>query len=146
MSKLTGYFKEPHKSLGVFYPLHCIVAVFADRSTAEHAQRILEATGFDPTDVIAVDGTDFIALQTEETSRISTLMRRLSRFGATEQISTDHNLELASRGAAFVLVHCASGRMKDKAWAAIEGLGPLAAHYYDRLGVDHLAGGFCTTE
>jgi hypothetical protein len=146
MSKLTVYFKEPHRSFGVFYPLHCIVAVFADMSTAEQAHRLLEAAGFDPTDVIAVDGTEFIALQTEETGRVRALMRRLSRFGATEQISTDHNLELAERGAAFVLVHCASGRMKEKAWKAMEGLAPVAAHYYDRLGVDHLAGGFCTTE
>lgn len=146
MSKLAAYFKEPHRSFGVFYPLHCIVAAFADATTAEQAQRDLDAAGFDPTDVIAVEGRDFIALQNEETGVISDLMRRLSRFGATEQISTDHNVELARQGAAFVLVHCASETMKDKAWAAMEGLNPVAAHYYNPFYVDHLAGGFCTTE
>lgn len=145
MSKLSEFFKEPHKVCGVFYPLHCIVAAFDQMSVAQHVQRRLQALGFDASDVIATEGKELIALEEEETGPVSALMQRLSRFAAAEQISTDHNLELARSGAVFVIVHCGSDTLKQKAWSAMEDLDPVAAHYYDRLGIDHLAGGFCTT-
>lgn len=94
--------------------------------------------------MIAIEGREFVELEEEETGFVSVIMRELSRFSGTEQISTDHNLDFALEGAALVIVHCPSSESKKKAWSLLEQESPLAAYYYDRLGVDHLAGGFMT--
>jgi hypothetical protein len=68
----------------------------------------------------------------------------LSRFIGGEQISTDHNLDFAERGAGFVVVHCPSEKEKEEAWNAMRPFKPLIAHYYSSGSVDHLSGGFST--
>ena len=144
MSKLKGFFKEPHNPIGVFYPVHYLVAVFRDMPSAKTIEGSLLSAGFPATDVIVVEGEDFVELEKEETGLVGTLMQELSRFLGTEQISTDHNLDFAYRGAAFVIVHCPSDETRKSAWEAMEKEHPLAAHFYAPGGVDHLAGGFDT--
>ncbi len=144
MSKLATFFKETHTALGIFYPLHCLVAVFPTVDAAQQVRAKLRNARFAEDEAIAVEGQDFIALQKEETGLGNSLMQELSRFLAAEQISTDHNLEFAEQGAAFVLVHCPTEKTKQEAWDVIRPAAPLAAHYYSRGSVDHLAGGFST--
>jgi hypothetical protein len=144
MSRLSEFFKETHTALGVFYPLHCLVAVFPDLAAAQQIARKLGDAGFAGDDVIAVEGTDFIELEKEETGLGNLLMQEISRDFGAEQISTDNNIELARRGAAFVVVHCPTDNTKKIAWDTIQPSAPLAAHYYSRVLVDHLAGGFKT--
>ncbi len=144
MSKLAEFFKETHTSMGIFYPLHCIIAVFSSPEAAQEVLQRLRHAGFAEDEAIAVEGRQFIDLEKEETNLGSFLMQALSRFLATEQISTDHNLEFAHRGAGFVVAHCPNEKMKKKAWDLMKQLAPLAAHYYDKASVDHLAGGFST--
>ena len=144
MSRLTDFFEETHTALGIFYPLHCLIAVFPNLDAAQQVCQKLRYEGFGERDAITVEGKEFIELEKEEINLGSYLMQALSRFLATEQISTDHNLELAHRGAAFVLVHCTSEAAKKKAWDVMKPLSPIAAHYYSRASVDHLAGGFST--
>lgn len=144
MSRLSDFFKETHTALGIFYPLHCMVAVFPSLAMAKQVREKLRNARFAEDEVIAVEGTDFIELEKEETGLGNILMQELSRFLGAEQISTDHNLEFAEQGAAFVVVHCPAEKLKDKAWEVIQSASPLAAHYYSRGSVDHLAGGFST--
>ena len=144
MSRLSEFFKETHTALGVFYPLHCLVAAFPDLPAAQLVVRKLGDAGFAGDDVIAIEGTDFIEHEKEETGLGNILMQEISRDFGGEQISTDNNLELARRGAAFVVVHCPTDKTKKKAWDVIQPSAPLAAHYYSRVSVDHLAGGFKT--
>jgi hypothetical protein len=144
MSRLADFFKETHTDFGIFYPLHCLIGVFPNLDAAQHVARKLRNAGFAEDEVIAVEGSEFIELEKEETGLGSFLMQELSRFLATEQISTDHNLEFAHRGAAFVVVHCPTEKTKKEAWDVMRPSEPLAAHYYSRGSVDHLAGGFST--
>lgn len=146
MSKLADFFKESHTALGVFYPLHCLVAVFHDLQEAQQIRTKLLEAGFAPDTVTAVEGNELLELEKEESGLGSTLMKGLSRFLATEQVSTDHNLDFAQQNAGFVIVYCPSQELKSKAWAVMEPEAPLAAHYYERMGVEHLAGGFVTEE
>jgi hypothetical protein len=144
MSRLSAFFKETHTALGIFYPLHCLIAVFPNLDSAQQAIRKLRKAGFAEDEVIAVEGSELIGLEKEETHLGNFLMQKLSRFLATEQISTDHNLEFAYHGAAFVVVHCPTEKTKKEAWDVIQPSAPLAAHYYSKDSVDHLAGGFST--
>jgi len=144
MSRLSEFFKETHTALGIFYPLHCMVAVFPTLVVAKQVREKLRNARFGEDDVIAADGAEFIELEKEETGLGSILMQELSRFLGAEQISTDHNLEFAEQGAALVVVHCPTEKLKDQAWEVVQSASPLAAHYYSRGSVDHLAGGFST--
>lgn len=144
MSRLADFFKETHTALGIFYPLHCLIAVFPNLEAAQEVKRKLRYAGFTEDKLIAVEGHEFVELEKEETNLGSFLMQALSRFLGTEQISTDHNLEFAQRGGAFVVVYCPTEKTKKDAWEVMKPLAPLAAHYYGRDAVDHLAGGFST--
>ncbi len=144
MSRLADFFKETHTALGIFYPLHCLIAAFPSPAAAEKVSRELHNAGFADDEVIAVKGADFIELERQETQLGNFLMQQLSRFLGTEQISTDHNLDLAGGGAAFVVAYCPAEKSKAKAWDLVASSAPLAAHYYGKGSVDHLAGGFST--
>lgn len=144
MSRLADFFKETHTALGVFYPLHCLVAGFPSLDAAREVARNLENKGFGKDNTITVAGAELVELEKEETGLGSYLMQKLSRFIGGEQISTDHNLEFADRGAGFVVVHCRSEKEKEEAWNVMRPFKPLIAHYYTRGSVDHLAGGFST--
>ena len=144
MSRLADFFKETHTAFGIFYPLHCLIAVFPSLDAAQQVSKKLRYAGFAEEDVVAAEGSDFVELEKEETVLGNFVMQELSRFIGGEQISTDHNLEFAHRGAAFVVVHCPTEKTKKEAWDGMKPSAPVAAHYYSRGSVDHLAGDFST--
>ncbi len=144
MGTLSVLFKESHTALGVFYPLHYTIAVFRDLPLAERVKRKLVNAGFADDEVIAVEGKAFLDLEEHETGLGSFFMQELSRFLGCEQISTDHSLDFAKLGAAFVMVYCPSETKKKEAWAVMEPEAPLSAHFYDRLGVEHISCRFNT--
>jgi len=141
MSTYTSFFKESVSSLGVFYPMHYMVAVFSDLPTAERVRQNLLNASFRQADVMAISGKEFIQLETEASGVI---MKELSRFFKTEQLSTDNNIELAEDRAGFVFVHCPTEADKTRAWGVAKTAAPLAAHYYDAVGIEELAGGLNT--
>jgi len=144
MSTLKGFFKESDTQLGVFYPKHYLIAVFRHLVTAQQAVAKLRLAGFAEDEAIAVAGEDVLELTKEETGPGNFLMRAVSRFFATEQVSHDNDLRLAARGAAFVAVHCPLPKTKDEAWKVVAAEAPLAARYYASDGIEHLAGDFTT--
>jgi hypothetical protein len=145
MSELSAFFKEPHTAFGVFYPMHCIVAVLSDLGLANRTRAALMKRGFLQDEVLAIDGMALVDLEKEETTLGGAFMQMLSRGLGCEQISTDQNLTLAAEGDALLIVQCKSRDHKDKAWAVIETANPAAAQYYERLGVESLSGGLDTT-
>jgi hypothetical protein len=140
LALLSDFFKGSDTTLGVFYPNHHLVAVFPDPETAQQVAARLGTAGFVTDDVIAVAGKDVIELDKQEKGIAGLLMQALSRFFATEQVYTDHDLEHARQGAGFLAVHCRDEKAKDKAWEIIKAADPLDARYYARGGVEHLAG------
>lgn len=140
MAVLSDFLKGSETTLGVFYPTHHLVAVFPDQETAQQVAAKLGSAGFAVSDVIAVGGKDVIELEEQHTGVGGFLMQALSRFFATEQVYTDHDLEHARHGAGFLAVHCRDEKAKDKAWEIVKAGDPLDARYYARGGVEHLAG------
>jgi len=138
MSQISEFFKESHTSFGVFYPLHYIVAVFPDVTKARHANRDMVFAGF-PADQAAVfEGKDFLEHEEKPAGYWNLIMQGVSHAIGAEQLSMEHHVELARKGAAFLIVHCQSNAMKDAAWSKIREAEPIAAHYYTRGYVEHL--------
>ena len=144
MNKLVDYFKTSGTKLGVFYPTHHLVAVFRHPEDANLVVQKIWDAGFAPSDAIAADGKAVLEFDETETNLAGFVMQALSRFFATEQVFTDHDLDDARRGAGFVAVHCPTDDLKNAAWTVIEPEGPLDARYYSALGIEHLAGDFKT--
>lgn len=126
--------------MGVFYPKNHIVAVFPDPEIADRVVRRLWDFGFPHSDAIATDGRALIDLEKQDTGVASFVMQSLSRFLATEQLYTDHDLHHARHGAGFVAVRCDTDRLKDDAWTIIKAESPIDARYYATAGIEHLAG------
>lgn len=130
--------------MGVFYPLHYIVAVFPDITKAKHAARDLAFSGFPADEAAAFEGREFIEMEIEKASLWGFFMKAISRSMTSEQSATDHLIDFAQEGKAFLMVHCPDGAAKDRAWEIVRQGDPLAAHYYSRGYVDHLKCDFGT--
>lgn len=140
MSLLKDFFKGSDTRMGVFYPSHYLVAVFRDPRVAVHAVEKLWNAGFEHSDAIAVQGKDVIELDKEEKGLGAYAMQAASRFFATEQKFTDHDLKLARQGAGFLAVYCPTEDLKKSAWSIVKSQDPFDARYYSTGAVEHLAG------
>jgi hypothetical protein len=140
MSELAKMFKDSATQLGLFYPKHYLIAAFRDLDAAQKVCHKLRDAGFAEEDAFAVPGRELIQLEKDEAGLGNFLMQGLSRFFATEQVTSDQDLEKARLGAAFVAVYCPQERLKEEAKKIIEAGGPLAARYYGGDGIEHLAG------
>jgi hypothetical protein len=140
MTALQDFFHGSDTTLGVFYPRHCLVAVFLRESEAGTAAGLLRAAGIAPEEMIVASGRDVLALAGEETGLGGLIMQALSRFFKTEQYYADRDLDQARDGAGFLIVRCVDANKKQEAWRVIQPLNPSAARYYDIGGVEHLAG------
>jgi hypothetical protein len=140
MNALADFFQGSDTTLGVFYPRHCLVAVFPREQDARTAVDRLRAAGFSSDQMIAASGRDAIALGQDEAGLGGLIMQALSRFFKTEQYYADRDLDKARDGAGFLIVRCPEAAKKQEAWGIIQPLNPSAARYYDIGGVEHLAG------
>ena len=137
---LTDFFRESDFALGVFYPRHCITAVFGAVSSAERAAGALRRAEFEAGSIIVASGRDVIEFDRDHLTVLSAMMRAVSRFFKTEQSFNDHNLEHARHGAGFLIVRCADENEKAKAWQIVQNQNPLDARYYGVVAIEHLAG------
>jgi len=140
MTNLARFFNGSETTFGVFYPRHYLVAVFENPKAASSAVRKLYIAGFSQSAAIAVDGRAVLELEKEETGLAAFVMEALSRFFATEQVFTEHDLCHARHGAGFVAVHCTTDEVKTEAWNVLQAESPLDARYYAISGIEHLAG------
>ena len=144
MNELSKLFKDSVTQLGLFYPKHYLIAVFRDLEAAQKVCQGLWDAGFAEEDAFALSGQALIDLEKDETGLGTLLMQELSRFFATEQVTTDQDLEKARHGAAFVAAYCPHDRAKEAARKVVEAGAPLAARYYGGDGIEHLAGDLVT--
>ena len=140
---LATFFQGSNKKLGVFYPTHYLIATFPDIATARNAERAVGMHGFSDEEVISFTGQemlDFAKEYLEHSSLAGIMMQQLSRMFATEEVYTDHDVKLASQGAAFLAARCVDDNKKQEAWKLIEPFHPLTARYYAVSGVEHFKG------
>lgn len=144
MSALANFFHGSETRLGVFYPTHYLVAVFANPKLAAEAVSKLRGAGFSPSEAISTDGQAVIELDRDDTGLGGFIMQAMSRFFATEQKFTDHDLDHARHGAGFVAVHCETDQAKNTAWNVLKAQQPIDARYYAAGAIEHLAGDVTT--
>jgi hypothetical protein len=143
MSRLSTFFGKKDVEVGVFYPNHCLLAAFENLTDADSAKEKLAQAGFVGESVISVSGEDVVLFAEDHLLKDGlwgVLMTELSRTFGTEAIYADKDLAAAKKGAAFIAVHCPTGKVKAAAWKAIEPTHPIVARYYSFGGIEHLAG------
>ncbi len=140
MGQLSKLFKDSATRMGLFYPAHYVIGSFRTFETARQVCQRLRDAGFADEDAFALAGQELIELENDESGLGSLVMQELSRFFATEQITTDEDLAKARHGAAFVAAYCPSEDTKARAIKIMEAGAPLAARYYGGAGIEHLAG------
>ena len=60
MSRLTTFFKDADVEFGVFYPKHCLLAVYETLEEANRTRTELTQAGWRSEDVIAVSGEEVV--------------------------------------------------------------------------------------
>jgi hypothetical protein len=140
MSTLSTFFKGSETHLGVFYPRDYLIAAFPDLQAARDAEKRLLGAGFAADEVTAVAGDELRSEHAKHHSFFELFMQSLSRFFQTEEAYADRDVELAARGAGFLLVYCPSEDLKHRAWRLVEAGHPLVARHYALTGIEHLAG------
>ena len=143
MSRLLTFFKAADTEFGVFYPNHCLLAVFPTLADADAARRELNHAGLADQDVIAASGEEVVQFAADHVLQDGlwgALMTQLSRSIGTEADYADHDLAAAKEGAAFIAVHCPTEKLKTEAWRSLEPMHPVVARYYSLAGIEHLAG------
>lgn len=143
MSRLATFFKNKDVEFGVFYPKHCILAVFENLVDADRAKKELIHAGLMDEDVISVPGEEVVRFAEDHLLKDGlwgVLMTELSRIFGTEALYADKDLAAAKKGAAFVAVHCPTEQVKIEAWKSLQPRHPTVARYYSFSGIEHLAG------
>jgi hypothetical protein len=140
MSEIATFFAGSGTEFGVFYPAHCLAAVFEKLETAEKVGRELAGAGFAESDVLVASGRQVLDYDRDHLSVGKLIMRAMSRFFKTEQAFADHDLEHARQGAGFVVVRCPKDAEKNAAWRIVGAADPLDARYYATGAIEHLAG------
>jgi hypothetical protein len=143
MSRISTFFHGADVEFGVFYPKHCLLAVFENLAEADLAKEELTKADCVSKDVLSVSGEEVVHFAEDHLLNDGlwgVMMTELSRMFGTEAVYADHDLAAAKRGAAFVAVHCPTEKVKIEAWRLLEPRHPLAARYYSFGGIEHLAG------
>jgi hypothetical protein len=143
MSRLSTFFQDKDIEFGVFYPKHCLLAVFENLADADRAKEELTRAGIGDDAVISVSGDEAVLFAEDHLIKDGlwgVLMTELSRTFGTEALYADKDLAAAKKGAAFVAVHCPTNEIKAAAWKALKPMHPLVARYYSFGGIEHLAG------
>jgi hypothetical protein len=136
-------FKGSDTKFGIFYPTGYLVVVFPHMPAALQAQKALGFHGYIDEDVVIMTGGEVIRFAEENLKHKGPgglLMQQLSRMFATEEVYTDHDLELAEKGAAFLAVYCPHAERRRPTWELIEPFGPIVGRHYALDGVEHFKG------
>jgi hypothetical protein len=140
MDEQWDFFKKSETSLGVFYPLHYIVAGYKSLDDAQAAAAEFRDSGVADDDVRAAPG-DFVAVQLEtRTDRnwLDKLENELVKFAGTERGYIADDKEHARKGGAFLFVFAPAEGDVDKAKALFSTHPPMFARRYLRVAIEQI--------
>lgn len=140
MRKHWSFFKESDSSMGVFYPLHYVLAAFDNEVRAGEVRAMFEAEGFADDDLAVVDGP-FLVDQLESLEGCSVLERAeqvLVRGAGTELGYIDDDRKTARRGGCFLFVYTPDQESADLAIALLKRTHPIYARRYHRAGIHRI--------
>ena len=140
MRKHWSFFKESDSSMGVFYPLHYVLAAFDNEVRAHEICAKFREDGFAEDDVTVVDGP-FLVDQLESLEGSSLLERAeqaLVRGVGTELGYIDDDCKTARRGGCFLFVYTPDKEWTDRAIELLKRAHPIYARRYHRAGIHRI--------
>ncbi|HEV1288465.1 MAG TPA: hypothetical protein VNU44_24275 [Bryobacteraceae bacterium] len=141
MAILTSFFKGSDSTLGVFYPVHYIIAIFPTFVSAEAASQALRCAGLGEDEVLALPGAEVLRYFEEfraNSGYWAGIMSMLSRAFGTEQVFVDDDVHRAQAGEGFVAIYCPEEAQTSRIRELLTPFEPKAMHWYQAGGVQCL--------
>jgi len=140
MEHQWDFFKKSETSLGVFYPLHYIIAGYDSIEEAEAAEAAFRESGVAAEDVRAATG-GFVARQLEsrdDRNLWDKLENELVKFAGTEKGYTTEDKQHASDGGAFLFVYAPEDADAANAKQVFARNPPVFARRYLRIAIEQI--------
>lgn len=140
MDPQWDFFKKSDTSLGVFYPLHYIVAGYPDIDAARAAESAFREAGVAAEDVRAVTG-DFVRRQLESRTDegwLEQLQNKLVEVVGTEKGFIAQDRDHAGKGGAFVFVYAPDDETSARAKSVLAAHPPEFARRYLRIAIEEI--------
>lgn len=137
----TPPLKDGEQSFGSFFPKNYVLAVFSDAGAAEQAGNALAQAGFAADDIIVASGEDVAEHDAQvraERGVLAKLGEKWSRLYTDEARDADALMEIARKGATFVLAYAPDEETTERATVAIRPTAPDIFRKYDSLKVTEL--------
>lgn len=140
MEQQWDFFKKSETSMGVFYPLHYIVAGYDSIDEAEAAEAAFRESGVAADDVRAATG-EFVAQQLEsrgDRNLWNKFENEIVKFAGTEKGYTTEDKQHASSGGAFLFVYAPNDEDAANAKKVFAKSPPVFARRYLRVAIEQM--------
>jgi hypothetical protein len=140
MEQQWDFFKKSETSMGVFYPLHYIIAGYDSMDQAEAAEAAFRESGVAAEDVRAAPG-EFVAAQLESRSdrnAMDKLNNELVKIFGTEKGYTTEDKQHADDGGAFLFVYAPNDEDAANAKKMFAKTPPVFARRYLRIAIEQI--------
>ena len=140
MEQQWDFFKKSETSMGVFYPLHYIVAGYDSIDEAEAAEAAFRESGVAADDVRAATG-EFVAQQLEsrgDRNLWNKFENEIVKFAGTEKGYTTEDKQHASDGGAFLFVYAPNDEGAANARTVFAKHPPAFARRYLRVAIEQM--------
>ncbi len=141
MREHWDFFKESDSSMGVFYPLHYVLAAFDNDVRANEIKQRFVAEGFADDDVAVVDGPFLVdRLESTEGSNLAEKAgQELVRAVGTEFGYIDDDRKTAERGGCFLFAYTPDQETTDRAIELLKFAHPIYARRYHLAGIHRIS-------
>ncbi len=129
-------------SFGILYPTGYIIAALNSDEAAMRGKQALLAAGYAEDEVDAVSGDYMIAdieKGTEDASLLTRVKQAISAGIGTEASYWEDDLELARKGAGFLLIYCPTGHEAKRVQRILASEKPKNMRRYARLAIEQLS-------
>jgi hypothetical protein len=140
MEQQWDFFKQNETSLGVFYPLHYIIAGYDSLDEARAAERAFRESGVAADDVRAATG-EFVATQLEsraDRNLADKLGNELVKLVGTEKGYVAEDKQHAARGGSFLFVFAPDDEGAANAKSVFASHPPAFARRYLRIAIEQM--------
>lgn len=141
MREHWDFFKESDTSMGVFYPLHYVLAAFDNAVRANEIRQVFLDSGFAEDDVAVVDGPFLVdRLESTEGSNLAEKAgQQIVRAVGTEFGYIDDDRKTAERGGVFLFVYTPDQESTDSAIEVLKFAHPIYARRYNLAGIHRIS-------
>ena len=140
MEQQWDFFKKSETSMGVFYPMHYIVAGYNNMGEAQAAEAAFREAGVAADDVRAAPG-EFVARQLEsrdDRNLWDKFENEVVKFAGTEKGYTTEDKQHAADGGAFLFVYAPDDADAANAKAVFAKNPPVFARRYLRVAIEQI--------